>query len=487
MYPVRSVIRGNISRTALIVLSSSIVAVSCGDPTDPVDAGDPVAIQIESLAEAIEGQGYSQQLEATGGTGGYSWALAAGTLPVGLTLAPAGAITGTAIAPGTSSFRVQATDARGRSATADLSIEVVQALAIHTSALPEGVLGEAYAAPLVAVGGRGTRSWTVTGEAASWLSVSPSGELSGTPGAAGTFPLTVTVADESGQEGTRQLGIVVFQPVAVADISLPTATEGRVYAAQLVATGGDGAYAWALESGALPTGLALGSAGGLMGTPMEAGEFTFTVRVTDHAERSATRALTLTVERAPTIQTAILPPGEPGEPYAAPLVATGGTGAYTWTITDGALPDGLTVSATGAISGTPTALGSVTFTVRVTDEASMTHTRAFTLVVAEIDELVSGEPATGMGGEAGGVRYFGIEVPAGATKLTVTASGGTGDVDLYVRYGTLPGEFTYDCRPLREGNEEICTFVSPSAGNWYVMLRGHTAYAGVSLVATVEP
>jgi hypothetical protein len=472
-------------RTALFVLSSTVVAVSCGDgdPTAPVDA---ISIQTESLVDAIEGQQYSQQLEAAGGSGGYSWVLAAGSLPSGLTLSPTGIISGAPVGAGTSLFRVRVTDAGGRSATADLSIPVVQALAVHTWTLPDAEVGEDYAAPLQAVGGRGTLTWSLTGEAASWLTVSSAGMLSGTPMESGASTVTVAVADESGQQATRQLPIVVRAPLAVAAISLPAATEGRDYAAQLVATGGDGAYSWIVESGALPTGVVLATGGALAGTPGSGGEFNFTVQVADGAGRVASRSLSLIVERAPTIQTWSLPPGDVGEPYAAQLVATGGTGAYTWSVTDGALPDGLTLSSGGAISGTPPTVGSSTFTVRVTDEAAATHSRALTLVIAQVEELTNGVPVTEIGGEAGSTRYYAIDVPTGATQLTVVISGGTGDVDLYVRRGELPQEFVYDCRPFRPGNEETCTFTPPAAGYWYIMLRGHAAYADVSLVATID-
>ena len=272
--------------------------------------------------------------------------------------------------------------------------------------------------------------------------------------------------------------------LTVAPISLPAATQGRVYAAQLLATGGDGVYAWSLESGTLPTGMALAGDGALTGIPAEGGTFTFTVRVTDGAARTATRGLTLTVNRAPTIAISSLPPGQPGEAYAAQLVATGGTGTYTWSLADGALPDGLTLSAAGSITGTPTTVGSTTFTVRVTDAASVTHAREFTLVVAQVAVLVSGDPVTGIAGEAGSERFYGIVVPSGAPGLTVSISGGTGDVDLYVRHGDLPMAYVYDCRPLRSGNDETCTFTAPASGHWYIMLRGHAAYTDVSLVAS---
>jgi large repetitive protein len=470
-----------------ILLSLFLVTAACGeDPTAPLV---PISIGTAQLREAVEGLAYGHQLEASGGSGGYSWLLAAGSLPGGLSLTPAGAISGTPSAPGTWVFRVRATDLSGRSATADLTLVVVQALAVHVGPLPEGVAGEEYAVQLQAVGGRGTRSWSVTGgEAAAWLSISPTGRLSGVPQMAGSAMVTVAVADESGQQATRQLPVVVLAPVAVADMTLPVATEGRIYAAQLVAAGGDGVYSWTLDGGVLPPGMGLGSVGDLVGTPEAAGVFTFTARVADGGGRLATRALSLTVVRAPTIRTPSLPPGEPGKPYAQQLSATGGTGAYTWTVTEGALPGGLTLSAEGFLSGTPSERGSTTFTVQVADGASAIHTRALTLVVAEITMLIGGVPLSGIGGEAGSLGYYAIEVPPGATRLTVTVSGGEGDVDLYVRRGALPEPYVYDCRPLRQGNEEVCTFMPPflTAGPWYVLLRGYTAYGGVTLRVDVE-
>ncbi|HSJ24099.1 MAG TPA: putative Ig domain-containing protein [Longimicrobiales bacterium] len=447
---------------------------------------DPVSVQTVTLAEAIEGRAYNQQLEAVGGSGSYSWVLAAGSLPAGLTLSPSGMIAGTPVGPGTASFRVRVTDTGDLSATADLSIPVVQALAVHSWRLPDGEVGAAYTAQLQAVGGRGTLTWTVTGEAANWMTVSAAGVITGTPMTSGVQTVTVGVADESGQQATRQIPIVVRDRLAVVDISLPAATQGRAYAAQLVATGGDGAYSWSLKNGVLPAGVTLTAGGALTGIPADGGEFSFTVQVTDGADRAATRDLTLTVARAPTIQTALLPAGDVDSPYSAQLQATGGTGAYTWSVIEGTLPAGLAVSSGGAITGTPMTLGSSTFTVRVADAAGATHSRTLTIVIAQIDALSNGVAITGIGGAAGSNRYYSIVVPAGTTQLTFATSGGTGDVDLYIRYGSLPQEYVYDCRPFRPGNDETCTVPAPAAGPWYVMLRGHGDYADVRLVASLN-
>jgi hypothetical protein len=474
------------ARTALLALSSVLVVSSCGDGASPTSPSDPVTIEIQTLAEAIEGQAYSQQLLAAGGRGSYTWALAAGGLPAGLTLAPTGTISGTPVGAGTASFRVRATDSSGQSATADLSILVVQALAIHTLTLADGVVDQAYNAQLEAVGGKGTYSWSlVGGEAASWLTVSSNGTLSGTPVKGGASSLIVELADASGQQVTREFTLIVLGPLAVAEISLPAAVQGRAYAAQLVATGGDGAYTWRLDSGTLPTRIGLQSGGALTGAPSVAGTFAFTVQVSDGSDRTATRALSLTVERAPMIQTQSLPPANLGVVYSTQLIATGGTGAYRWSLTEGALPTGLSLSSAGAITGIASVQGSSTFTVQVADEASITDTKPFTIVVADIVRLTSGVTVTGLTGDAESERYYRIDVPGGATGLTVVISGGTGDADLYIRRGALPQQFAYDCRPLRQGNEETCTVSSPPAGQWYVLIRGFAAYAGLSLTATV--
>lgn len=473
-------------RSVLILASSGVLAMGC-ETADPAAPPQPITIVTETLTEAIEGRPYTQPLEAEGDADGYTWVLAAGSLPAGLTLSPSGMISGTPAGAGTADFRIRATGTGGQSAAADLSLLVVQRLAVHTWMLPDADVGEVFAAQVQSVGGRGTLDWSLSGEAASWLTVSPSGALSGTPGESGATTVTVTVADESGQEASRQLGITVRAPLAIADIELPGATQGRACAAQLVASGGRGAYTWTTPEGALPAGMSLTAGGALAGTPGEAGTFTFTVQVTDAAGRIARRSLSLIVASAPTIQTGSLPAADVGMAYQVQLAATGGTGAHTWSLVDGALPAGLTLSPAGLLAGAPTTIGSSSFTVLVTDESGRSHARSFTLVVARVEPLTHGVAVTGIGGGEGSIRYFAIEVPAGTTRLTVATSGGTGDVDLYLRRGDLPQEFAYDCRPLRTGNGETCTVPAPAADSWFVMLRGHTAFADVRLEATLEP
>ena len=97
--------------------------------------------------------------------------------------------------------------------------------------------------------------------------------------------------------------------------------------------------------------------------------------------------------------------------------------------------------------------------------------------------LTNGVAVTGISGTAGSEKFYRIEVPSGQDELVISTSGGTGDVDLYVRRGSLPTTTSYDYRPYKTGNEETVTVSNPVAGTWYIMLRGYNAYAGVTLLA----
>jgi serine protease len=98
--------------------------------------------------------------------------------------------------------------------------------------------------------------------------------------------------------------------------------------------------------------------------------------------------------------------------------------------------------------------------------------------------LQSGVPLSGQGAAAGAWLRYRIDVPAGATNLSVRTSGGTGAVDLYVRAGAEPTASVFDCRPYVVGNEESCSFSQPQAGSYYIGLYGYKAFSGVTLTAS---
>ncbi|MEG1679529.1 MAG: proprotein convertase P-domain-containing protein, partial [Stenotrophomonas sp.] len=98
--------------------------------------------------------------------------------------------------------------------------------------------------------------------------------------------------------------------------------------------------------------------------------------------------------------------------------------------------------------------------------------------------LNNGVPITGLAGAASSTQYFTVQVPAGASNLVIASSGGSGDADMYVRAGSQPTTSTYDCRPYKTGNAESCSFATPVAGTYHVMLSAYSAFSGVSLQAT---
>ncbi|HVS03467.1 MAG TPA: M4 family metallopeptidase [Thermoanaerobaculia bacterium] len=105
-------------------------------------------------------------------------------------------------------------------------------------------------------------------------------------------------------------------------------------------------------------------------------------------------------------------------------------------------------------------------------------------------ELQNGVPVSNLSGASGSEQRWTMAVPSGASNLVFQISGGSGDADLYVKYGTAPTTSSWDCRPYRNGNSESCSWASPSAGTWHVMLRGYTSYSGVTLqgsYATAAP
>lgn len=98
--------------------------------------------------------------------------------------------------------------------------------------------------------------------------------------------------------------------------------------------------------------------------------------------------------------------------------------------------------------------------------------------------LENGVPMTGISEDTGGQFTCTIEVPAGATNLTVTTTGDNGDADLYVSFGTPPTLSNYDCRDFNVGSNGTCSFPAPDTGTYYVMVNAYQAFTGLTLEAT---
>jgi hypothetical protein len=359
-------------KLAKALLTFAFVCVSSGST-----ARAELAITTKSLPNGTVGTAYSQTLTASGGVTPYTWTLTAGALPAGLTLSSSGTISGTPTAAGKANFSVKVTDSStptAQSVSQPFSITIT-GLTITTRNLPNGVAGTAYSQTLTASGGITPLTWTLTaGALPAGLTLSSSGTISGTPTAAGKASFTVKVTDSSTpkpQTVSRPFSISIAG-LTITTIYLPNGMVGTAYSQTLTASGGVTPYTWTLTAGALPAGLTLSSSGTISGTPTATGTANFTVKVTDSSTptpQTASRPLSITITGL-TITTLYLPSGLVGTAYSQTLAAIGGITPFTWTLTAGALPAGLTLSSSGTISGTPTTAGTASFTVKVTDSST---------------------------------------------------------------------------------------------------------------------
>ncbi len=272
------------------------------------DVGTP-AISGSATLGGVKGAAFNYQLSATGGAPPYTWSLASGSLPPGLTLnSGTGLVSGAPASAGSYSMTVQATDSLSRAAQKTITINVIAPLDLVTSSLPSVVKGAAYTQQLVATGGKPPYTWSiVAGALPAGLGInSDTGAISGNPTAIGSFVFTVNVTDIELRSSRKALSIIVVPvPLSLAIASPADAVKGAVFNYQLNASGGTAPYAWAVTGGGLPAGLALGAAtGAITGAASVSGTFSASITVRDQDSQTATATLQIKVsdpENAPRI------------------------------------------------------------------------------------------------------------------------------------------------------------------------------------------
>jgi hypothetical protein len=345
-------------------------------------------------------QSLTTALAATGGQTPYVWTIAAGALPAGGTLSADGTLSGQSSATGTFTFTAQVIDSSPapQTATKALTLTVLNPLIITTSTLSPATTGTSYSQPLAATGGLPPYTWTIaTGQLPAGLSLSAAGTISGIPTTPASSTFTVQLLDTGTpvQATTRQFTISTVGPLSITTAAIASGIVGTPYTQPFAATGGTPPYTWTLAAGQLPAGLALSAAGTISGLPAAPTGALLTIQVTDAApqgQQTTTGQFTLTITDQLIISTISLRAGLQHNPYTQTLAATGATQPYFWSITTGALPPGLNLSATGIISGTPTTPGPFAFTVQAADPSTPPHTatRPLSILIAPPLSIASG-------------------------------------------------------------------------------------------------
>lgn len=189
-------------------------------------------------------------------------------------------------------------------------------------------------------------------------------------------------------------------PLSIVTDLLEDGTVGTAYSLRLTADGGAPDYTWSVVSGYLPDGLTLNSTTGeISGTPAVTGEFHFTVQARDNASATAEKALLITIYNPLGIVTpSPLADGMAGRSYTLTLTVSGGQPGYIWAVSSGSLPNGLSLSASGMISGTATTAGISNFSVRATDTRARTTTKDYSITVHESLQITTPSLSSGMVG-----------------------------------------------------------------------------------------
>jgi hypothetical protein len=506
------------------VTDSSSPTKSASTTGSVVVSATALSIVASTLPSVTVGTAYSQTLKATGGTTPYTWSITSGKLPAGLTLASStGVISGTPTTSGTSTFTATVTDSSSPVQSASTPGSVVvspTALAITAPTLPSGTVGTAYAQTLQATGGTAPYKWAITsGSLPTGLTLaSTTGAISGAPTASGTFAFTATVTDSSSptlSASTSASVLVTPTLLAITSSTLPSVVVGSSYSHALQASGGTAPYSWAIKSGRLPAGLTLTPATGtITGVPTATGTVTFTAMVTDSSGPAQTTSATTAVVVAPSTSTATTPPLTimsssqlsltVGTAYVQTLQATGGTSPYSWAITSGELPAGLSFSsATGTISGTPTRSGSSSLTITLSDSSSPVESQSasVTIVIAAAAQntatalaITSSSLASATVGTAytqtlqasGGTPAYTWSISSGSLPSGLTLAGTTGVIS---GTPTSNGTSSFTATVSDNGNpvqtQSLATSITTAAASlattgpgttWYIRADGGTRY-----------
>ncbi len=363
-----------ILRLMAFVLSFVIVVTSTNFASEVVYAETNTPTMLGYLPNPTRNLFYNQEIqyEVPSGTTA-SFYLSSGSLPTGLSLSAYGSIFGTPTTVGTYTFSVTMTnsDSSYRNVTETFSLTVSSSsVSDSTEGLSNATQNQYYSESLSYVPPTGTSvTYSLSsGRLPTGLSLSSSGLISGTPTTSGSYSFTVTIRNSNSYYGDVVQSHTLYVYPGGAN-SLPNAIRNTYYSAELSNYSSNPSTSYTLSSGSLPNGLSLSSSGLISGTPTTTGNYTFTVKTTNsnNNESYQTYRLTVSSSSSTTLTNAKYNTSYyKAIPYSNPYHTN-----VTYSLYSGALPQGLTLSSTGIISGIPTEVGTFNFTVRIAHNNSV--------------------------------------------------------------------------------------------------------------------
>jgi hypothetical protein len=423
-----------------------------------------ITVTNPAVNSGVAGTAFSQSFTQSGGIGVTTFSLASGTLPAGLTLAANGTLSGTPTQTGSFTITVTATDSNGCTGTgANYTLTIAcQTITVNNPAVSTGVAGSPFSQSFTQSGGIGTTTFSLaSGTLPSGLTLATNGTLSGTPTVVGSFPITVKVTDANGCTGTSATYnlTITCQTITVTPPTVNTGVAGSPFSQTFTQSGAIGTANFSLTAGALPSGLALATNGVLSGTPLQTGTFAITVKVTDSngCTGSANYTLTITCQTI-TITNPAVSSGVAGAAFSQTFTQSGAIGSATFSLASGSLPAGLSISASGVLSGTPTQTGSFPITVGVTDANGCSGVGPTYNLTIACQTITVTNPSMNVG------------IAGQAFSQSFTQSGAIGTATFTLASGTLPSGLSLSASgvlsgvPLQTGSFPITVTVTDSNG-----------------------
>jgi len=397
---------------------------------------------------------FTYSVNVSGGATPYIITLDSGSLPQGVSLTPMtdtrADLGGIASIPGTYNFVIKAVDQNGASKTRSYAFAVNEVgISINPTSLSPAVVNTPYSQIAYATGGTSPYTYTLNLGSTLPAGLTLSGNtglISGSPTMPGVSSFTIRATDFNTNYGTRAYTLTVgASSVVVLPGAIPNVYKNVPFNINITGAGGSSPYAYSIIYGSLPTGLTFFNANGYVtGTPTVTGTYVFEIKTIDAVTNFATRRYTvMCVQVVLIFDPPFLPRAKTNVNYTQPLIVSGGQSPYSFAVTSGALPSGVSLSSSGIIVGVPSAPVTVnSFTVTVTDYNGNTGTKVYALLVDPVEIIVL--PA---------ILNDGLtSIPY---SMSLASSGGTAPYTYTLVSGTLPPGITLSSAGVLSGTPTV--------------------------------